>query len=117
MIVIILCILLSIAITVIAYLMKQQNSLKRQLNENINTKTNSITEENSDTVIKYILNQAQKNTIKMGKKNNDVYICFADTELSNFLRDWFVVLKVFQTGDMKSEMYEMFLETYKSKRD
>ncbi|MBQ7266162.1 MAG: hypothetical protein IJS61_08695 [Firmicutes bacterium] len=62
--------------------------------------------------MRYILEQADTNAVRLAKKDKRTYINFSDKRLSKFLDEWFSVLKIYQTEGMSNDMYKVFITTY-----
>lgn len=65
-----------------------------------------------NSVMRYILEQADTNAVRLAKKDKRTYINFSDKRLSKFLDEWFSVLKIYQTEGMSNDMYKVFITTY-----
>ena len=62
-------------------------------------------------IINYILTQAANNDIIFATKNSSSYISFVNEEISNFLKDWFVIAAAHNNGKMSETMYKDLLNT------
>ena len=62
-------------------------------------------------IINYILTQAANNDIIFATKNSCSYISFVNEEISNFLKDWFVIATAHNNGKMSETMYKDLLNT------
>lgn len=62
--------------------------------------------------IKFILTEATEEHIRLAKKNNDIYICFTNSEISNFAAKWYGVLKSYKNGDIDERMYKSCVNIY-----
>ena len=63
-------------------------------------------------LIKFILTEAADEHIRLAKKNDDVYICFANSEVAVFSKKWYGVLKSYKSGDIDKNMYKACVKDY-----
>jgi hypothetical protein len=62
-------------------------------------------------VITYILLQSKENKITLAKKDTTTYIGFKNEQISDFLNEWFTILKLNQNGKLSKKMYEIFIKS------
>ena len=62
--------------------------------------------------IKFILTEAGEEHIRLAKKNSDIYICFSNSEISDFATKWYGVLKSYKSGDIDERMYKSCVNIY-----
>jgi len=85
---------------------KKDNSAKQDIIDGI---ANNKKAENA--VITYILLQAQENNISLAKKDDITYISFRNKEISNFLKEWYTLLLLYQHKKLSDKMYEIFIQS------
>lgn len=60
-------------------------------------------------VITYILLQAEKNNIYLGKKGDITYISFKNEKISSFLNEWYTILRLKQGNGISDKTYKVFV--------
>lgn len=85
---------------------KKENTIEQSIVEDI---AKDASPENA--VITYILLQAQKNNISLARKEDITYISFRNKEISDFLREWYTLLRLHQHKKLSDKMYEIFIQS------
>ncbi|GEM_PF-2236733 len=62
--------------------------------------------------IKFILTEAAEEHIRLAKKNNDIYICFSNSDIATFTAKWYGVVKSYKNGDIDERMYKSCINVY-----
>ncbi|MBR1443695.1 MAG: hypothetical protein IJ583_09205, partial [Firmicutes bacterium] len=80
-------------------------NLERQIVKNIANDRNT-----ESAIITYILLQADQNNIYLGKKDDMTYISFKNQRITDFLNEWYNILKMRQKNGITDKMYKYFVE-------
>ena len=80
-------------------------NLERQIVKNIANGRNT-----ESAIITYILLQADQNNIYLGKKDDMTYISFKNQRITDFLNEWYNILKMRQKNGITDKMYKYFVE-------
>jgi len=85
---------------------KKDKPIEQSIVEDIAKNANA-----ENAVITYILLQSQKNNISLAKKNDITYIYFRDKKISDFLKEWYTLLQLYQHKKLSDKMYEIFIQS------
>ncbi|MBR1445209.1 MAG: hypothetical protein IJ583_16945 [Firmicutes bacterium] len=80
-------------------------NLEKQIVKNIANGRNT-----ESAIITYILLQADQNNIYLGKKEDVTYISFKNQRITDFLNEWYNILKMRQKNGITDKMYRYFVE-------
>jgi hypothetical protein len=57
------------------------------------------------------IREEAKNNVILGKRGDDIFICYKSEELAKFFRDWFGIQKLRRDKQMSNDMYSAFIQS------
>lgn len=75
----------------------------------IDSIANNVSAENA--VITYILLQSKENNISLARKDDVTYISFKNPKISEFLKEWYTLLRLNQHKKLGDKMYKLFIQS------
>ena len=91
--------------------LKKKNTQSKEKTKDTEESSNNL----SRLVIKFILEEEEKNSIILGKRNDAVFICFKHKEVASFLKQWYPILKMRVTEEIDDKFYSSFVSELKKK--
>ena len=70
----------------------------------------SVSPEQAEKIISFTLDREKANRIAVGRKDEEIFICFKDDILRDFFREWFEMLIPYKKGKMREETYDYAVE-------
>lgn len=66
-------------------------------------------------IINYTISKEQEGTLTLARKDGNIYVCFKDSELQDFFREWFEILLLFKKEKVKELTYRLTVEAMTKK--
>ena len=74
------------------------------------TVKNIVPLDQAEKIIAFTLEQEKENNLAVGRKDDDIFICFKDKILQDFFKEWFEMLIPYKKGKMREETYDYAVE-------
>lgn len=88
---------------------EQKENKPDSMKEYIKEQIQSDSPENA--VIAYILMQAKENKIHLGHLDNATYVSFDNEHITNFMKDWYGLLRLYEGKRLSENTYANFIES------
>lgn len=63
------------------------------------------------SLISFAVAEEKQNNIVLGKRKDEIFVCFRNPDLAAFFTDWFSMLKLHRESQLSEEAYNKFIES------